>query len=236
MLVRGQCGWLISRCQRCTNQARICAGSAVASVHSNAWVAHRPCGPRMSTQRSGTGGRPVWYHTAVSDATATARAPAPYQWAMVMLVQAVSGSARRAARVGNRAPLRRGRPCWRGRRGGAGASRAASRRRRVMTVTGRRREAHAARKASAASPLSATATMARSGHQRRTTRSNWRAQSGNVPRPVRADRAADEQRGGGDEQRDDAPRGGPTRPLRHGDPPRRLRQGRPCREMPLTRV
>jgi hypothetical protein len=66
------------------------------------------------------------------------------------------------------------------RRGGAGSERAASRRRPVTTVTGARQARQAARNANAAEVLSATATMVRSGHQRRTTRSNWRAQSVSV--------------------------------------------------------
>ena len=40
-----------SSCQRSTNQARICAGSAARSVQSSACVANRPAGSRISTQR-----------------------------------------------------------------------------------------------------------------------------------------------------------------------------------------
>ena len=92
----------------------------------------------------GTGGRPLWYHTAVAEATSTARAPSPYQSATVMAVQAVAGSARRAASVGRRWPFTRGRPRWPGERGAAGSYKAASERRRVMIVTGRARRAQRA--------------------------------------------------------------------------------------------
>src|SRR5829696_3859128 len=90
----------------------------------------------MSTQRNGTGGRPVWYQTAVSETTSTFRTPAPYQLGTRSGVQPVVGSPATAARVGRRLPLRRGRPTWRGRRGGAGSYSAASSRKRVIIVTG----------------------------------------------------------------------------------------------------
>ena len=90
-------------------------------MQRRAWVAHRPGGSRRSTQRSGTGGRPLCYQTAVAEATSTARAPSPYQSAMVMVAQAVAGSVMHAAKVGSRGPFTRGRPSWPGVRGGAGA-------------------------------------------------------------------------------------------------------------------
>ena len=76
-----------SSCQRWTNQPRICGRAAVRSVQSSAWVAKCPCGSRISTQRNGTGGSPLWYQTAVAEAISTVRWPAPYQWATVLGVQ-----------------------------------------------------------------------------------------------------------------------------------------------------
>ena len=97
-----------------------------------------------------TGGRPLWYHTAVAEATSIVRGPAPYQLATVTAVQAVAGSARRAARVGRRRPFTRGRPICPARRGGAGSYRAASSRSRVTMASGLARRAQRASSAIAA--------------------------------------------------------------------------------------
>src|SRR5262245_61999461 len=103
------------------NHRRMSVGLAVGSVHKSACVAKAPWGSRRSTQRIVTGGLPLWYHTAVWEAISTVRAPCPYQSATSTAVQAVVGSAATCARVGRRAPLRRGRPIVWEARGGAGA-------------------------------------------------------------------------------------------------------------------
>jgi hypothetical protein len=46
-------------CQRRTNHARICSGSAASLVHRQACALSLPCGSRTSTQRNGRTGRPL---------------------------------------------------------------------------------------------------------------------------------------------------------------------------------
>ncbi len=141
---------------------------------------HCPWGSRTSTQRKGTDGMPPWYQTAVAEASSTVCSPAPYHEATVTLIHAVAALAATRARVGGCFPLCRGRPTWPGRCSGAGAYQAASRQKRVIIVTGSVHERQAASNSRATYVRSATATMARSGCQRRTVRSTWRAQSGSV--------------------------------------------------------
>ena len=86
----------------------------------------------------------------------TVRRLRSYQRGRVRGCHGVSGSSRWCWRAGKRAPLQRGRPTWWADRGGAGAYRAASSRRRVTTVT---YDATASRKANAAKLLSATTTI-----------------------------------------------------------------------------
>ena len=101
-----------------------------------------PAGSRMSTQRSGTGGRPLWYQTAVSEATSTVRGPSP-----VPVGDGERGpggrrvgGARRERRAAAR-PSRAGGPSAPA--GGAGPARRAraSRRSRVTTSIGLARRA-----------------------------------------------------------------------------------------------
>ena len=47
----------------------ICAGSAMRSVQRRACGANSSCASRSRTQRRGTGGSPVWYQSAVAEAT-----------------------------------------------------------------------------------------------------------------------------------------------------------------------
>jgi len=112
---------LTASCQRWTNQARICAGLATGSVQSSAWGAKRPLGARIRPQRRDTGGSPLGCQTAGAAAPSTVRGPVSYHGPTVRAVPVVRGSTATAARVGGRAPVRRGRPIWPGRRGGAGA-------------------------------------------------------------------------------------------------------------------
>jgi hypothetical protein len=65
-------------------------------------VANFPCGSRISTQRSGTGGWPGWYQTAVAEAICTARAPLPYHWATVSGTQTSVWSSAIVAKAGSR--------------------------------------------------------------------------------------------------------------------------------------
>jgi hypothetical protein len=69
----------------------------------------------------GTGGSPVWYQTAVAEATSTVRSPLPYQLLTATGVQMLPGAFATAAKVGKRLPLRRGLPICFGLRGGAGS-------------------------------------------------------------------------------------------------------------------
>jgi hypothetical protein len=105
---------------------------------------------------------------------ATGRGPWPYPCSPWGRHPLVLGSVKPCCRVGKRVPFWRGRPIGPGRRAGAGASRAASRRTRVPTVTASRT---AGKYAKAASLLSATTTSRRGGSQRFTSRSLWRARS-----------------------------------------------------------
>jgi hypothetical protein len=50
----------------------------------------------------GTGGKPVWYQTAVWELISTGRSWRPYHWATVSDVQAVAGSVARCSSVGSR--------------------------------------------------------------------------------------------------------------------------------------
>ena len=86
----------------------------------------------------------------------------------------VTGSARRCASVGSRSPVRLGRPLVPDRRGGAGTNRRASSRSRVTTQTWART---ASSRSIAEKPLSATATMRRSGNHRATCNNICRAPS-----------------------------------------------------------
>ena len=61
--------------QRGANQVKIALGSAFQFVHKNACGSNLPWGSRTSTQRIGTGGLPLWYHTAVPLAISTVRSP-----------------------------------------------------------------------------------------------------------------------------------------------------------------
>ena len=70
----------------------------------------------MSPQRTGTGGRPLCYQTAMSDATSMARGPCPYPWGTTIVSHRVVGSVSRDASVGRRWPVSRGRPRRRGAR------------------------------------------------------------------------------------------------------------------------
>jgi hypothetical protein len=65
---------------------------------------------RISTRRTGTAGKPVEYHTAVSEAISTVRSPLPYQLAISVDSQAVLGSSATAERLGKRPPIMRGLP------------------------------------------------------------------------------------------------------------------------------
>ena len=49
-------------------------------AEQGARVSNLPLGSRTSTQRMGTGGRPVWYQTAVAEVISTRRWPSPYQF------------------------------------------------------------------------------------------------------------------------------------------------------------
>ena len=71
-----------SSCQRITNQRTTCSGSASRSVHRRAWGSNPPSGSRIKTQRMGTAGKPVEYHTAVLEAISTVRSSLPYQSAI----------------------------------------------------------------------------------------------------------------------------------------------------------
>src|SRR4051812_11527735 len=68
-------------------------------------VANRPSIPSSSkcpikTQRMGTAGKPVEYHTAVSEAISTVRSSLPYQSAILVGFQTVLGSSATAERLG----------------------------------------------------------------------------------------------------------------------------------------
>jgi hypothetical protein len=110
-----------SSCQRITYQRTICSGSASRSVHRRGWGLNRPSGSRIRTQRMGTAGKPVEYHTAVLEAISIVRCPLPYQLAILAGSQTVLGFSATAERLGSRSPLRRGLPRCPGRRGGAGS-------------------------------------------------------------------------------------------------------------------
>src|SRR5215207_6720898 len=71
-------------------------------------------GSRIRTQRTGTAGKPVEYHTAVFEAISTMRSPLPYQLAILVGFQTVFVSWATSERLGSRSPLRRGLPIWTG--------------------------------------------------------------------------------------------------------------------------
>lgn len=77
-------------------------------------------------------------------------------------------------RVGSRLPIMRGRPFWRGLRGGAGVKSRASRRKRVTRVA---RWRVAASNSMAAYSRSPTLASKREGHQRWSKQIIWRAQA-----------------------------------------------------------
>jgi hypothetical protein len=110
-----------SNCQRITNQQTIFLGSAPRSVQRRAWALNAPWGSRISTQRTGTAGKPVEYHTALAQAISTVRSPLPYQLAILVIFQTVLGSSATTERLGKRSPFMRGLPIWPWRRGGAGS-------------------------------------------------------------------------------------------------------------------
>src|SRR5215203_7457037 len=68
----------------------ICSGLVSRSVQRRAWGLNSSLGSRINTQRTGTAGNPVEYHTAVWETTSTARSPSPYQWASVTGVHTIS--------------------------------------------------------------------------------------------------------------------------------------------------
>src|SRR5215204_4066839 len=94
-----------SNCQRITYQLTIRSGSASRSVHRRAWGSNPPSGARIKTQRTGTAGKPVEYHTAVSEAISTVRSLLPYQSAILIGSQTVLGSSATTERLGSRSPL-----------------------------------------------------------------------------------------------------------------------------------
>ncbi len=167
-----------SRRQRSPNHASSWTGSPLRSVHSRAWGAHGACGSRTRTQRIDRGGMPACDQTAVAAAVSTTRSPARYQPRPVPVVQSGAGCRRTGASVGSRSPVRRGRPCGRGWRGGAGAERAAAPRTRVMPPRGgaHRRSRH--RPVMTAQRRSGTSTRGRVCPQRRTPRSRCRGPAG----------------------------------------------------------
>jgi hypothetical protein len=85
-------------------------------------------------KRMGTGAMPAWDHRAVPVAISTDRAMPPSQ-ETVCVCHTGAGSVRRVARVGWRVPFTAGRPFLPVSRAGAGSDNAASRRRRVTSVT-----------------------------------------------------------------------------------------------------
>src|SRR3954452_8054304 len=152
-----------STCQRRTKQVRISTGSSSGSVLKKACGSCSPLGSRTRTQRSGTGGEPARYQTATSEAMATVRVRLPYQPVSVTVRQTVAASASRFFSLGRRRPFTGRRPRFRGRHGGTGANRLASRRRRLMT---QHRSRTAASNSSTAKLLSPTNTTRCSGSQR----------------------------------------------------------------------
>ena len=90
-------------------------------------------------------------------------------------VQRVVGSSRICSRVGSRLPTTRGRPFWRGLRGGAGVKSRASRRKRVTKVAMWRVASSTSMAAYSRSP---TMTSRREGHQRWSKPIIWRAEAG----------------------------------------------------------
>ncbi len=68
------------------------------------------CGSRIRVQRMGTGGRPVWYHTAVADTTSIVRWGARYHPVPTTVVQEEAASHKTYCKVGKRLPFKRGRP------------------------------------------------------------------------------------------------------------------------------
>src|SRR5215210_2391059 len=48
-------------------------------AQNRAWVSNSSCGSRISTQRTGTAGKPVEYQSAVSETISTVRCAPPYQ-------------------------------------------------------------------------------------------------------------------------------------------------------------
>src|SRR3954469_24208560 len=107
-----------STCQRRTNQARISPGSSSGSRLKKACGSRSPVGSRTRTQRSGTGGEPLRYQTATSEARATVRVWLPYQPVSVTVRQAVAASASRCLSLGRWRPYHRpaspfSGPAWR---------------------------------------------------------------------------------------------------------------------------
>ena len=102
-------------------------GSARRSVQRKACGSFSPLGSRTSTQRIATR-MPGWCQSAVPEAMSSRRVVRPYQPSMVTRRQGVRRLRTRSARLGSRAPLTGGRPRVRGRRGGGGSHRQASRR------------------------------------------------------------------------------------------------------------
>ncbi len=163
-----------STSHRLTNQASMASAVTSGSVARKAWGLSSPVGSRTIIHRIGRGGRPPWYQIAVPVAVSMARSRFPYQSGTLWGCHTVAASASTAVSLGRRLPLRGGRPRVPLRRGGAGANRLASRRRRVTTQAW---GLSAARNAMAAKALSATTTMRRPGNQRRICRTIWRAAS-----------------------------------------------------------
>src|SRR4051794_41638986 len=108
----------------------------------------------------GAGGRPAWYQIAVLETISSTRLSSPYHSLTHTRVHRVAGLASTAVSLGRRWPLQALGPRWLGRRGGAGANRLASSRKRVIRRTWRRTAAIRSRQAKLVSP---TVGVARSG-------------------------------------------------------------------------
>src|SRR4051794_41948632 len=78
----------------------------------------------------GAGGRPAWYQIAVLETISSTRLSSPYHSLTHTRVHRVAGLASTAVSLGRRWPLQALGPRWLGRRGGGGANRVASRRKR----------------------------------------------------------------------------------------------------------
>src|SRR5713101_4678099 len=125
----------------------------------------------------GKGGSPPWYQTAVPEVILTWRLVSLSHWQLFGRCQTVRGLARTCCSEGRRVPTKRGRPLTPFLRGGAGRNRRASRRRRVIQMTGRGRLTSRASRSRAAKAPSATTTRVRVGNQRWACSTNWRDQS-----------------------------------------------------------